>query len=172
MIGGGAWFLIGSADAARPAVTVWKSPSCGCCGAWVRHMRAAGFPVTVHDVGDVQPIKDGNGVPDALRSCHTALVDGYVVEGHVPAGDIKRLLEERPAAKGLAVPGMPSAAPGMDGPHEPYHVVLFGSPGGMPASLVIEGGLEGCELDRSDRRCAIMEGAVERVGPKMMTVMA
>jgi hypothetical protein len=129
-LAGGAWFLSHPAGAALPAVTVWKSASCGCCGGWVGHMRAAGFLVTVHDIDDVQPIKDHNGVPDALRSCHTALVDGYVVEGHVPADDIQRLLRERPAAKGLAAPGMPSAAPGMDGSHEPYDVVLFGGPGG------------------------------------------
>lgn len=127
LLGGGAWFLTGnSAQADLPAVTAWKSPSCGCCGGWIRHMRAAGFPVTALDVADVQPIKDSHGVPPALASCHTALVGGYVVEGHVPAADIKRLLEERPAAKGLAAPGMPASAPGMDGPHEPYEVVLFG----------------------------------------------
>jgi hypothetical protein len=131
LLGGGAWFLTGtSVHATLPAVTAWKNPSCGCCGGWIRHTRSAGFLVTVLDVDDVQPVKDSNGVPDDLRSCHTAVVDGYVVEGHVPAGDIKRLLEERPAAKGLAAPGMPSAAPGMDGPHEPYEVILFGGPGG------------------------------------------
>jgi hypothetical protein len=93
-------------------------------------MQSAGFQVTVRDLDDVQPIKSANGVPQALWSCHTALVDGYVVEGHVPASDIKRLLDERPTAKGLAAPGMPQSAPGMDGPPEPYDIVLFGGPTG------------------------------------------
>lgn len=131
LLGGGAWFLSGNgAQADLPAVTAWKSPSCRCCGGWIRHMRAAGFSVTALDIVDVQPIKDSHGVPPQLASCHTAIVGGYIVEGHVPAADIRRLLEERPAAKGLAAPGMPSSAPGMDGPHETYEVVLFGSPRG------------------------------------------
>lgn len=131
LLGGGAWFLTGNSPQANlPAVTAWKSPSCGCCGGWVRHMRAAGFTVTILDVADVQPVKDRHGVPPELASCHTAVVDGYVVEGHVPAADIKRLLQERPVAKGLAAPGMPASAPGMDGPHEPYEVTLFGGTGG------------------------------------------
>lgn len=130
ILGGGAWFLTGTAAVTLPAVTVWKSPSCGCCGGWIRHMRLAGFPVAVHDLDDVQPIKSARGVPDALQSCHTAVVDGYVIEGHVPAADIKRLLNERPPAKGLAAAGMPQSAPGMDGAPEPYDVVLFGGPAG------------------------------------------
>lgn len=129
-LAGAAWYLTGTANAALPAVEVWKSPACGCCGGWIKHMRGAGFPVTVRDVDDVQPVKLRNGVPDDLQSCHTAMTGGYVIEGHVPAADIKRLLDERPAAKGLAVAGMPQSAPGMDGPAEPYDVVLFGGPGG------------------------------------------
>ncbi|MCG5238481.1 DUF411 domain-containing protein [Azospirillum doebereinerae] len=117
--------------AAGPAVTVWKAASCECCEGWVRHMREAGFGVTVRVVDDVDPVKRANGVPDALASCHTALVDGYVVEGHVPASDVKRLLSERPQAKGLSAPGMPQDAPGMDmGTGRPYEVVLFGGAGG------------------------------------------
>jgi hypothetical protein len=111
-------------------VLVWKDPGCGCCEGWVGHMRAAGFSVSVRDTADMDAVKLARGVPEALVSCHTALVGGYVVEGHVPAPDIRRLLAERPAAKGLAVPGMPQSAPGMDQPGEPYSVVLFGAPAG------------------------------------------
>lgn len=122
------------AGAARAApamrVQVWKDPTCGCCEGWVRHMRAAGFDVAVHEVADVRPVKSANGVPGALWSCHTAVVGGYVVEGHVPAADVRRLLAERPLAKGLSAPGMPPSAPGMDMPGTPYDVVLFGASGG------------------------------------------
>lgn len=111
-------------------VEVWKDPTCGCCEGWVKHMRAAGFEATVRDVADLQAIKAANGVPDALQSCHTAVVDGYVVEGHVPAADVRGLLAERPRAKGLAAPGMPPSSPGMDMPGTAYEVVLFGAPGG------------------------------------------
>ena len=120
-----------STVAAKPEVTVWKSPTCGCCGGWVDHMRAAGFPVTVHDVDDVGPMKLRLGVPARLQSCHTALVDGYALEGHVPADSVQRLLRERPAAVGLAVPGMPQGSPGMEtGVKDPYDVVLFSAAGG------------------------------------------
>ena len=117
---------------AAPAtrVEVWKDPTCGCCEGWVRHMRQAGFEVAVREVQDVQPIKAANGVPEALWSCHTARVDGYVVEGHVPAADVRRLLAERPQARGLSAPGMPPSSPGMDMPGTPYDVVLFGASGG------------------------------------------
>jgi len=133
--GGAAALLrgLGSSPAsAAPAVTVWKAESCGCCGAWVDHMRKAGFPVTVHTVDDVDPVKARLGVPERLQSCHTAEVDGYVLEGHVPADSVARLLRERPAAKGIAVPGMPQGSPGMEtGVKDPYHVVLFGGADGM-----------------------------------------
>lgn len=109
---------------------VWKDATCGCCDGWVKHMKAAGFEATVHDVTDLQAVKAAHGVPDALQSCHTAVVDGYVVEGHVPAADVRRLLAERPRAKGLSAPGMPPSSPGMDIPGTPYEVVLFGAPGG------------------------------------------
>lgn len=117
---------------ALPKVTATKDPSCGCCGAWVDHLRAAGFPVEVIESGEVNRLKAKLGVPRALASCHTAEVAGYVVEGHVPAGAIKRLLAERPPAKGLAVPGMPVGSPGMEvegTPPETYDVVLFGPSG-------------------------------------------
>jgi hypothetical protein len=113
-----------------PPVVVWKDANCGCCEGWVRHMRGAGFDVTVRDVGDMAVIKRARNVPDALQSCHTAVVAGYVIEGHVPASDIKRLISEQTSAKGLAVPGMPQSAPGMDQPGEPYKVVMFGTPTG------------------------------------------
>lgn len=111
-------------------VEVWKSPSCGCCGGWIKHMQAAGFKVTSHDIDDVDPVKRMAGVPDRLASCHTAFIDGYVVEGHVPAADVRRLLAERPKARGLSAPGMPQSSPGMDMPGQPYEVVLFGGPQG------------------------------------------
>ena len=116
--------------AAIPVIEVYKSPTCGCCGKWVEHLRANGFAVNVNDIPDVDAFRVKAGVPAALAACHTALVGGYVVEGHVPAGDIRKLLAERPKALGLAVPGMPAAAPGMDAPHASgYDVLLFQSNG-------------------------------------------
>ncbi len=114
-----------------PAVQVFKSPYCGCCGAWVEHMRAAGFAVTVTEVADTATARRRLGMPERLGSCHTATVGRYVLEGHVPATDVKRLLEARPNALGLAVPGMPPAAPGMDtgGSKLPYQVLLVDASG-------------------------------------------
>lgn len=107
-------------------MTVWKTPWCGCCGKWVAHMRSAGFKVQVKEVEGLAKIKRLAGIPERLRSCHTASVGGYKIEGHVPAGDVKRLLETRPKVDGLAVPGMPSGSPGMEnGEHDPYDVVAF-----------------------------------------------
>ncbi|WP_374679069.1 DUF411 domain-containing protein [Bosea sp. 47.2.35] len=103
-----------TAAEALPKMTVTRDPNCGCCGAWVTHVKAAGFPVEVIEIDDVAPLKTKLGVPDALASCHTAQVGGYVVEGHVPAEAIKRLLAERPKAIGLAVAGMPVGSPGME----------------------------------------------------------
>lgn len=127
---GGMAIVAGGAPAVAQQVEVWKSPACGCCGGWVKHMEAAGFNLKVHTIEDVDAVKAANGVPDTLMSCHTAVVDGYVVEGHVPAGDIRRLLTERPKAKGLSAPGMPQSAPGMDMPGQPYDVIAFGTPEG------------------------------------------
>lgn len=112
-------------------VTVYKSPTCGCCKAWVKHLQANGFSVTTHDVADLGPYKTANGVPAALGSCHTAKVGGYVIEGHVPANDIKRLLKERPAVRGLAVPGMPVGSPGMEqgAQKDRYEVLTFDAQG-------------------------------------------
>jgi len=124
----------GSVAFASDIVEVWKSRSCGCCTGWVKHMEAAGFTVKTHDVEDVDPVKQANGVPEPLHSCHTATVGGYVIEGHVPADDVKRLISEHPKAKGLSVPGMPADAPGMDmSMGQPYQVILFGTPDGKPS---------------------------------------
>ena len=129
-----------------PKVVVSKDPSCGCCGAWVDHIRQAGFPADIVETPGVNRIKTRLGVPPALASCHTAEVDGFVVEGHVPASALKRFLTERPAtAKGLAVPGMPVGSPGMevDGvdPDE-YDVVLFDAKGQQRRFARFRGGLE------------------------------
>ena len=113
-----------------PVVVVHKSPSCGCCAKWVDHAKAAGFQTNVHDMDDVDPIKDKSGVPASLRSCHTALVGGYVIEGHVPADLIQKLLKEQPKILGLAVGGMVSGSPGMEGgPKEAYDVIAFDKDG-------------------------------------------
>ncbi len=113
-----------------PAIKVYRDPSCGCCGAWVDHLRAAGFTVSVDESSDLPAIKQQLGVPARLSSCHTAEIAGYVVEGHVPAAAISRLLTEKPAGQGLAVPGMPVGSPGMEvegADPEAYDVVLFGA---------------------------------------------
>jgi hypothetical protein len=116
--------------AAGPFIEVYKSPTCGCCGKWVEHLRTSGFTVNAHNISDIDAFRARAGVPAALASCHTALVDGYVVEGHVPAADVRRLIDERPKALGLAVPGMPQGAPGMDAPHASgYAVLLFQADG-------------------------------------------
>jgi len=117
---------------ALPLVVVHKSPTCGCCGLWVEHMRDAGFTVEVRNTNNLNPIKERLGVPYGKGSCHTAEVGGYIVEGHVPAEDVKRLLAQQPDAKGLVLPGMPLGSPGMempDGRTEPYTVELVSSDG-------------------------------------------
>jgi hypothetical protein len=119
-----------------PAMTVHKHPDCGCCGVWIEHMREAGFDVAERNVADLGPIKQAVGVPYTMGSCHTAEVGGYFVEGHVPAEDVLRLLRERPAAKGLTVPGMPLGSPGMehpDGRVQPYTVSLVLADGSVRA---------------------------------------
>jgi hypothetical protein len=109
-----------------PAVTVYKSPTCGCCAKWVEHVKKAGFAVTVKDVPNVGEVKLANGVPADLASCHTALVAGYVVEGHVPADVMQKLLKEKPAVAGIAVPGMPMGSPGMEGSYaDRYNIIAF-----------------------------------------------
>lgn len=108
-------------------VTVYKSPACGCCEQWVEHLRANGFSVEALNVAELMPVKEANRVPRALGACHTATVGGYVIEGHVPADDIHRLLRERPKVLGLAVPGMPVGSPGMEqgSRTESYEVLTF-----------------------------------------------
>jgi hypothetical protein len=121
--------------AATPAtagvLTVYKTPTCGCCHKWVEHMKAAGFQVREVDMEDITEVKQASGVPMSLRTCHTALIDGYVVEGHVPADLVKKLLAEKPKVAGIAVPGMPMGSPGMemDGMKDPYEVLLFDKSG-------------------------------------------
>ncbi len=108
-------------------ITVHKDPNCGCCSGWVRHLQQNGFATKVIETVELDAVKKRLGVPDDLASCHTAEIAGYVIEGHVPASAVRRLLAERPAASGLAVPGMPVGSPGMEGgAPEPYEVVMFG----------------------------------------------
>lgn len=113
-----------------PQVTVYKTPTCGCCEGWVDHLRENGFSVIVHDQNDLSAVKAANGITPQLESCHTAVIEGYVIEGHVPADLIARLLNERPEIAGLAVPGMPGGSPGMESsPKEPYQVLAVGKDG-------------------------------------------
>jgi len=121
------------ADPDLPTVLVYKTPTCGCCNGWVEHMERAGFTVDARDVTDIMSVKRDGGVPVQMSSCHTAIIDGYVVEGHVPADQVKRLLADRPDVAGIAVPGMPIGSPGMEGSNpKPYQVLTFshdGQPG-------------------------------------------
>ncbi len=120
-------------DTEPPTVVVYKSPTCGCCGAWANQMRMAGFRVQEKPVQNLMQVKQEHGVPQALLSCHTAVVEGYVIEGHVPPEQVQRLLDERPeGVVGLAVPGMPVGSPGMEAPGrgvEPYSVLAFDGQG-------------------------------------------
>ena len=122
-----AGFAFGPAATAGEAVTMYKDPNCGCCGKWAAHMRAQGFVVNEIATRAMADVKREAGVPQALGSCHTAQVGGYIVEGHVPAADVKRLLADRPDIAGIAAPGMPQGSPGMEGPYpaERYEVVSF-----------------------------------------------
>lgn len=131
-IAAGGWTMMSNSPAMATEMTVWKTPWCGCCTAWVQHMRQSGFVVSVTEMDDLAPIKRMAGVPETLQSCHTAKVEGYTIEGHVPADDVMRLLEGKPSSKGLAVPGMPIGSPGMEqgGRTDPYDVIMFGGPGG------------------------------------------
>lgn len=113
-------------------VVVYKSPTCGCCSKWIEHLQANGFTVTAHDLTDMTPIKETHGITPDLGSCHTAIIEGYVVEGHVPADVIKRLVSERPEIAGISVPGMPMGSPGMEGPRvDRYNVVAFDRAGNL-----------------------------------------
>lgn len=123
--------LTGAAFAALPAIDVYKSATCGCCEQWVEHLKKNGFTVKAHDVPNPSDYRAKAGMPEQLGSCHTGMVSGYAIEGHVPTAEIKRLLVERPKAKGLAVPSMPMGSPGMEGPRsDPYDVFLVQADGG------------------------------------------
>ena len=128
--------LVGPGSFARaeePVVLVHKDPNCGCCTGWVQHLRDSGFTVRVEETSYLDSIRARLGVPTELAACHTAEVAGYLVEGHVPAEAVRRLLVERPNARGIAVPGMPVGSPGMEGGRsQPYAVVLFGADGQRP----------------------------------------
>lgn len=121
--------------AAAPApimMTVYKTPTCGCCSKWIEHMQKNGFMLHVTDLNDLSAIKTKHGVPAKAQSCHTATVNGYVVEGHVPAADVKRMLKEKPAIAGIAAPGMPQGSPGMETPGirgQAYDVLSFDKKG-------------------------------------------
>lgn len=114
-----------AAATAAVSVDVYRTPSCGCCGEWITHLRRSGFTVNEHAVPDTAPYRARSGIPEMLASCHTGIVAGYALEGHVPASDIRRLLAEKPDAVGLAVPGMPLGSPGMEAPQaQPFDVLL------------------------------------------------
>jgi hypothetical protein len=117
-------------DAKKPTITVYKDPGCGCCKSWIEHLVKHGYRVDAKDTPDMTGIKRALGVPDGLTACHTAVVNGYLIEGHVPAADIARLLEQKPKIAGLAVPGMPMGSPGMEGPRtQHYQVISFDKAG-------------------------------------------
>ena len=130
-----------SLPADAPALTVYKTPTCGCCAAWASYMEREGFRVETRDLPSLAAVKDSLGVPADLGSCHTGVVDGYVVEGHVPAESVRRMLAERPDARGLAVPGMPIGSPGMEQGdlRQPYDVLLVGEGGEAAVYDRVEG---------------------------------
>lgn len=147
---GFAWLLAGGlaagvglglrGAAAAVEVKVFKDPRCGCCTGWVRHLEASGFAVSVQDMEDLSGVKRLGGVPEELSACHTAIVDGYTVEGHVPAPALRRLLAERPDIRGLAVPGMPAGSPGMPSPtSERYEVLAFTADGRTSRFMTFRG---------------------------------
>jgi len=126
--------MAASGETAKPVIRVWKTASCGCCAGWVEHLQAAGYPVEVEDVADINAIKRARGIPVRAWACHTAEVDGYLVEGHVPAATIDRVLAEHPTVAGVAVPGMPMGSPGMEMPGmdaDPYQVMTFTAQGAL-----------------------------------------
>lgn len=136
------------AKAAEPSeILVYKDPNCSCCAGWVRHLQGAGFAVTVRESTVLHLVRRRLGVPDDLAACHTAEASGYVLEGHVPAVAVRRLLETRPEAIGLAVPGMPVGSPGMErgdkAPSEKYEVVLFGAKGRQTLMRFVGGDIVG-----------------------------
>jgi hypothetical protein len=130
--GGSSSASAGQVVASNDTVVVYKTPTCGCCNNWVDHVKASGFPVVTHDLDDLAEIKRDLGVPAGRISCHTATVGGYTIEGHVPADLIRRMLDEKPSIRGLAVPGMPMGSPGMEGViKQDYDVLAFDSAGAV-----------------------------------------
>lgn len=126
----GALALVVTQPSVAADVVVYKSPTCGCCGKWIEHMEKAGFSIDVQNQQNLSPVKAELGVPRGLQSCHTAMVGGYLVEGHVPPDLVQRMLDEKPDIKGLAVPGMPMGSPGMEGPRkDDYDVLAVGRDG-------------------------------------------
>lgn len=115
----------------KTPITVYKTPTCGCCGKWVDHMRQNGFNPTVNDLPNLAAVKQSAGVPGNLQSCHTSTIEGYAIEGHVPADVVRQLLKEKPKVAGIAVPGMPIGSPGMEQPGrtDKYNIVAFGKDG-------------------------------------------
>lgn len=114
---------------AAEKMTVYKSKYCGCCQAWNKHMEENGFELEVIETEQLEPVKQKYGIAPQLASCHTGVVNGYVIEGHVPAADVKKLLKEKPVIRGLTIPGMPQSAPGMDIPGQPYQVLSISNEG-------------------------------------------
>ena len=126
--------------AAAPELEVWKMRGCACCVTWAQHFTAAGFQTRLHELNDLDPVRAAAGVPADLGGCHTAKVEGYVVEGHVPVAAVQRLLAERPAILGIAVPGMPAGSPGMEiegQPAAPYDVIAFAADGGRSVFMAV-----------------------------------
>jgi hypothetical protein len=132
LVAGGLVVVSSGGQAANPTIQVYKTASCGCCNGWIEHLEAAGYQVEASDRTDMASVKNQLGVARELGSCHTGVVEGYVIEGHVPADVIARLLTERPAIAGLAVPGMPEGSPGMEGPNpQPYEILAFDAAGNV-----------------------------------------
>jgi hypothetical protein len=116
--------------AAAQPITVYRTANCGCCGKWVEHLKAAGFVPTVHVVDSMEAAPPRKRVPESVRTCHTATLEGYVVEGHVPADVVRQLLRDKPRVEGIGVPGMPAGSPGMESPYpQPYDVLAFDAAG-------------------------------------------
>jgi hypothetical protein len=132
LMAGGIVVVSSRGQAANPTITVYKSPTCGCCNGWVDHLEQVGYTVEANDRNDMLAVKDQLGVARELGSCHTAVIEGYVIEGHVPGDVIARLLSERPDIAGIAVPGMPVGSPGMEGPNpQPYEILAFDHQGNV-----------------------------------------
>lgn len=128
LAGAGAYMWVMAPRPGDKSIEVWKSQTCGCCTAWIAYMEDNGYAVTVHDVDEVDPIKDAFNVPTEVRSCHTARINGLVIEGHVPVEAVAKVLAEKPpGVEGIAVPDMPPGAPGMDEDDSPYPVLTFGN---------------------------------------------